>query len=296
MYNIIAVEGVSWDRLQLTLGDLFSVPVGDVEVVNSGEFEDRNLGARVSCEYQRLSGDVSWALDIYATNEVQSQPTEPALAAGLAGWLRQTFLFPDAGIRPSSYWAATADGRMVRARVFESDTEDFFIRVDAIEEPVSGLAHVPIERIPEVIRDSFVPSPLVDSFAAWLKGCEEMYPDSDGVKESGEHLFVGSLRAWEMMTVRISQGWPPSAWYPAEFYREDLDNRDSLCQISNDLPAAISKAFLDVLNRIDGEFIRLTVDDGGVALDTEMEILDPAPPVRNWWWRRRPIELPWNSS
>ncbi|MER5640893.1 hypothetical protein ABT095_28585 [Kitasatospora sp. NPDC002227] len=276
-YSIITVEAPDRDSLRLALAEQFAVPPGEVELADAGETDGRNWAARVSCEFERLHGDVSHVLAVHAAADRPSAPAEPVLAAGLAVRLRQVLLVHNSGVRPSAYWAALPDGSMVRARVYESDDEDAAYRVDAAEAAIPGLPHVPVERISEVIRDVPLPTPVVEA------ALREAGPD--GARPAGgDPHFVNRLRAWEMLTVRMARSWPPSAWYPAEFYREDLELRDSL-EGAGGLAAA--------LDRIDEDFRQLTADDGGAALGAEIGVPGAQLALRPWWWRRRPLEIPW---
>lgn len=84
MYGLLLPEGEILDRLPAILAETFRVEVAQTDVSDSSELENRNWDAIVTCEYERLDGDLTWSLGIYAAAEVEQHPSEAQLASLLA--------------------------------------------------------------------------------------------------------------------------------------------------------------------------------------------------------------------
>ncbi len=100
------------------------------------------------------------------------------------------------------------------------------------------------------------------------------------------------LGAWEGMASRLARGWPPDGWYPAEYYREDLQVRDDLEAVVGTLPDAVRDEAVGALAAVDARIVGLTDDDAGRALATATGALTSG----EWWWRRIPHPLPWRDA
>ena len=109
---------------------------------------------------------------------------------------------------------------------------------------------------------------------------------------------LARLGAWESMATRIAEGWPPDGWYPAAYYREDLESRDELAAITATMPQPANGEFIEAASEVDQRFATATDDDSGQALTAET---GPAPASRPasgdaWWWHRITHPLPWQNE
>lgn len=258
-------------RLPAALAEMLTVPLESVDVADDG-VADRNWEAPVSCTVAPLAGDLHWHLDIYVSAAIPSPPPEAVAASWLATRLRTVVAYEAHANRPSAFWLVGPDGKRTRARVYEQESDDdTAYRIDAVEHPVASLPGLRVGAIPEVIRDHRMPTPITDR----LRG------SADG---------AGRLGAWEAMVARLTEGWPPDGWYPAEYYREDLELRDELDAASR----GFADEWADALAEIDRRFTSATIDDGGRALAAAT---GPVPQsAHKWWWRRIPQALPWQDA
>lgn len=289
MYNLL----VSDEDLPARLGDflaaVFEVDRGRVFVGNRAEQTAWDWGALsdslVNCQYFGVPGDLAWALDIFAREEVPKQPTETELSLRIARELRTVTLFSE-GMGPSSVWRLfTADGEHLHARLADlEDDDESEGRIAEVEAFVPELPGAVVARFPDVIKGLRLPTPLADS----------CFP------EKSEHRLLrrtrSDLRAWESLTARMAGGWPPSAWYPASMYRDDLDARDDLGREVAELSAVQRAMVGETLRRIDARYRELTVDDGGAALVRAGEADSEGMGRRPWYWCRRPDPLPWDDA
>ncbi|WP_127498948.1 hypothetical protein [Actinoplanes solisilvae] len=269
------------ERLTTTLAGMVSLTPNDVDVADDGH-NDRNWDAPVICTVAPLAGDFRWHLDVYLTELISSPPPEGAAAAWLAAGLQTAVAYQAQTARPSAFWLVGPDGKRTRARVYEEDAiddEPEAYRIDAVEHPVTGLPGLAVAAIPEVIREHHMPTPVADRLR------DELQPP---LSEKARQVTV-ALRAWESMVTRLTEGWPPDGWYPAEYYREDLQIRDDLAAAVATLSDPARTETLAALAEVDERFVGATEDDGGVALAAEV---GPVQPDR-WWWRRVPRRLPW---
>ncbi|MFD9339675.1 hypothetical protein ACFWBF_35655 [Streptomyces sp. NPDC060028] len=138
-------------------------------------------------------------------------------------------------------------------------------RVYALEAPLAAFPQAFVEGFPEVVRDFAVPTPVADGLSF----------------DAGETHSL--LREWEKLIQRMGSHWPPSNWYSAEMYREDLEGRAKLDALLAALPGEQRASFGAALAALDARFRDLTVDGGAGAAAA------PAP----WYWRRRPVGCPW---
>ncbi|WP_157865090.1 hypothetical protein [Streptomyces prasinopilosus] len=65
----------------MILAKVFRITLEQADVSADSEWEDRNWDAVVTCEYERLRGDLNWSLTVYAANEVEYRPSEKELAS-----------------------------------------------------------------------------------------------------------------------------------------------------------------------------------------------------------------------
>ena len=275
-YGLLVFGELDRDRLAAALADLFSVPAPAVDVADEGD-NDRNWEAPVSCTVAPLVGDLHWYLDIYVGKAVASPPPVAVVAAGLAGRLRTVVAYEAGLSRPSAYWLVGPNGERTRARIYEEDADDKTgYRIDAVEHPLAALPGLPVAAIPEVIREHRMPTPATDLVRAQLAGPPGLVREVSAL-----------LGAWEGMVTRLTEGWPPDGWYPADYYREDLEIRNRLTAVT------LSGAFTQALDEVDQRFIEATEDDGGRAL---VAATGPLPRDVAWWWRRITHPLPWRNA
>jgi hypothetical protein len=273
-YDLLLVGDLDGVRLSAALAALASVPAESVDVAGA-DAEERDWDAAVLCTYRAVAGDVPWSLDVYLA--VAAPPSVADAGKSLAVSLGMPVLYPAEAFPPSAYWMALPDGSRTRARVYEQDGEDgTALIIDAVAKPVGWLPGVRVEPQPETIREHRMPTPVTARFEAWL-AAEMLIP------ERGDALWsaCGRLAAWEALTERMTSGWPPDGWYPAEYYREDLTNRDDLAATAARLPADVAGRFAEALAQ---------VDDAFRAATREAPALSEAP---GWWWGRVPDPVPW---
>ncbi|MFD8615087.1 pentapeptide repeat-containing protein [Streptomyces sp. NPDC059631] len=179
---------------------------------------------------------------------------------------------------------ALPGGGVTLARVAEPGGPEAGFSVEAAEAPITGMPHVPVLHLPEVVRAFPVPTPLTDAVLPM------------GAVSGPERRARGALAAWERLCVRLQSGWPPRGWYSAALYAEDLAWRDTLAAALADLPDGLRREATGLLRELDGEYRASTLNDAGhalaAALRTEGFTAAP-PPGRAWYWNRRPRYLPW---
>lgn len=273
MYNLLVTDPAKPSRLAAVLASAFNVSLQDVEVADSlGDPDLRNWEAAVSCEYSTLHG-----ID---------PPSESALAQRVAVATRTVVLFPAEEDLPSAYWAATPEGGCTRARLYESDDEEPVYAIDAVESPVRQLPNVQVMRIPEVVRELKVPTPISDSFDERLRA-QSLTPDG------AEWQISDRLGAWEKLVGHMESGWAGSGWCPPDLYRERLEARDGLEGVAPQPAEAIAAELRNALRQLDSTYARLTVEDQKAELAGLL--LGPEARQRQlgWWWHRRPEPLPW---
>jgi hypothetical protein len=287
--NLLLIGEMDPSHLAVALASLVSLPADAVDV-SSADSDDRNWNAAVICTYERASGDVTWLLELYLTEAVTPQPTASEAAAQLAEQLGIGVLYPAVETLPSAYWLVAPGGLRTRARVYEIEKDDRVVyKIDAVEKPVPLLPSVPIALQPEVIREYPINTPLTDELNTWLSM-------QNGAIADEEALWLARTRlgAWEILTVRMTSHWPPDGWYPAEFYRTDLETRDELAAAVERLPVVVAERFKTALERLDENFQSATVEGDGARL-ADLSHLEQAHPAhqRGWWWQRLPDPPPW---
>ncbi|NUR00316.1 MAG: hypothetical protein HOY79_28435 [Streptomyces sp.] len=235
-------------------------------------------------------GDVTTSLDIYAQKSVQPQPSERELASAFALAADTVVLFPAEGVRPSAYWLATEDGLVTRARLYEPDDEEPRFRIDRVEAPVTRLPLVTVARIPEVVRDLEIATPLAEAFETHV---HRTHPRQAGTPGTPLWTACSCLGAWEKLVRQMEAVWEPFGWYPPDLYRWRLEARNNLEQVQSQLPDSTTALLHNALVTLDTLFTELTVDDTAGLLRDELAQFEGPPCARGWWWNRRPEPLPW---
>ncbi|MCK1821364.1 hypothetical protein MTQ10_17500 [Streptomyces sp. XM83C] len=226
------------------------------------------------CDRVTVLGDVSASLDICVQESVQPPLSERDLASAFARAAGTVVLFPAEEAPPSAYWLAREDGLVTRARLYGSDDEPRYT-IDRVEDPVGRLPHVTVARIPEVVCELKIATPLADAFAA---NSRRMHPDEAGTLGSPAWTASDRLGAWEKLVRQMEAAWAPSGWYPPDLYGERLEVRDELEQVRTRLPQDLTVLLRDSLASLDALFVELTVDDTGGLLS-----------ARSFFRRRAPL-------
>ncbi|MFG3202693.1 hypothetical protein [Streptomyces sp. NPDC048192] len=290
-YNLLTVESTTSDTVAAALAQCLQVPVQEVDVADEASDQDqRNWDALVLCDIATLRGDVSTSLDIYVQEALQPQPSERELASAFARTAEVVVLFSAGEAPPSAYWLATAEGLVTRARLYQSDDEEPRFSIDRVETPVDQLPDVTVARIPEVVREQQIATPLADAFDAVLN---RSHLQETGT--TGTPLWTASTRlhAWEKLVRHLEAAWAPSGWCPPDLYRERLEARDELERVRRQLPESLAALLRNALQPLDALFAELTVEDTGDLLDKELARAEGVASERGWWWNRRPDPLPW---
>ena len=289
-YNLLTVESLTPETVTSALAQCLQVPVQELDVADEASDQDqRNWDALVLCDTAMLRGDVSTSLDIYIQEAMQPQPSERELASAFARAAEAVVLFPAEEMPPSAYWLATEDGRVTRARLYDSDDEEPRYTIDRVEAPVDRLPHVTVARIPEVVRELKIATPVEDVFAAQL---HRTYPEETSTAGTPFWEARSSLGAWEKLVRHMESAWAPSGWCPPDLYRERLETRDKLEQVRSQLPQDVAALLQNALEPLDALFAELTVDDSEGRFRKELVGEDVAS-AHGWWWNRRPEPLPW---
>lgn len=273
--------------------------VADVEVVDpDGDPDLPNWEAPVLCTYRATFGDVAWSLDIYVQDYVAVKPPESEVAAGFAQVAATTVLFPAVEAPPSAYWAVTPQGLATRARLEPSDDESSMFEVTAVEAPVPQLPRAVVTRFEEIVKEQRLPSPVAEAFEASVERLrrvashEARMAFDDG---TGSPLWSAEdkLAVWERVIAQMESGWAPSGWYPAGLYRERLEARDELADISARLPDEVTELLDEALEELDSRFVAATEEDPSGHLRRELTGASAEPALVGWWWLRRPSPTPW---
>ncbi|MGK5679753.1 hypothetical protein [Actinoplanes sp. URMC 104] len=282
------------ERLASALASMLALAPDQVDVGDDGE-DDRNWEAPVSCTVTPLTGHLHWHLDVYLGATIARPPTEPAAAAWLAGRLRTVVAYRASTFPPSAFWLVGPDGKRTRARIYEEDSADDYgpaaVRIDVVEHPIAALPGLRVAATPEVIREHRMPTPVGDRLEDSLG---PLIGTGTAAAETARKVTM-VLGAWEAMVARLVAGWPPDGWYPAAYYREDLETRDDLARLAETLPEPARGVAARAVAEVDGRFAELTDDDGGRALAAATGPLPPGSSDR-WWWHRIPHPLPWQDQ
>ncbi|MCK7623013.1 hypothetical protein MUU72_07855 [Streptomyces sp. RS10V-4] len=277
-YNLITTGQDLPARLAPVLAEVFGLSLGDVDVSEESDFDSRNWDAEVTCEYAAVRGDLNWSVSIYATDAVRSHPSEETLALKVARSLGVAVLFPGTETVPSVWRVATPRGGLTHARVTEPESESEGLTVEAVEEAIPEFPRATVTKFSDIIKEFQLPCKVTDAYLP------------EGIAE-GLREVRALLVNWERLTVRMTTDWPPSAWYPASLYVEDLELRDHLDGALDQLPAGERQAAEEALAKIDQTYRGLTVEDGGENLSRAAGV-----PIagRAWYWHRRPMNPPWD--
>ncbi|MEU6347287.1 hypothetical protein ABZ883_40855 [Streptomyces sp. NPDC046977] len=296
IYDLLLVDPRRPDALAASLAAVLDVPVGEVDVGHEdGDADDRNWDALVLCTYGEPRGDLSLVLSIYTRDEVPCQAEERGFASLLAAEVRTAVLFSAEGLRPSAYWVATPDGVVARARLHESDDDPPSLHVDTVEAPVPQLPRTPVARIPEVVGDLPVATPVTDALREHPADIAYTVPLSDKPWPR-EWDALDALGAWEMLVRMMEADWEPAGWCPADLYQWRLEARDQIADHAPHLPEPAAALLLSALSEVDDVFAAATVDDPGHVLVRELAGRDGDRVERGWWWYRRPEPLPWREA
>ena len=279
-WDLLLAGDLDVTRLAAALARLAGVPIESVDIAAHGVI-DRDWDAAVLCTYEKASGDIAWTLDIYVADKAPEPPSEPDAAAFLATALAVPVLYSAESYPPSAHWLAAPDGPPTRARVYPGDDPDSpALTIDAVERPVALLPHVRVERQPEVIREHRMATPVADGLRMWLE-TRDGIPHATG--DAAWHA-TNRLAAWEGLTVRMASGWPPDGWYPAAYYREDLELREHLAADIQRVPQLLAERLDAAVKAVDDAFLAGT-----------REGIVPGPHGAGWWWRRVPDPEPWRD-
>lgn len=282
MYGFMTKGSRVPELLPKFLSETFHVQLAETDVSDSAEWDDRNWDATVTCEYEQLEGDLEWSLTVYAADEVAHQPSEEQLAVHLARTLAMPVFFAWGAELPWVRRVALPTGDLTLARVLQSEETGTGFSVESAESPLEDFPDIPVARFPEVVRAFDVPTPMTDSLRS--TGSTDI-----------PAMIGGLLANWERLCVRIRSDWPPSGWYSADLFREDLEFRDQLESALREVPENERKSVETGMRELDASYRELTVIDEGLALShaLQCEVTDLAD--RPWYWHRRPLTLPWGE-
>ncbi|MGW2421909.1 hypothetical protein ACWC0C_22095 [Streptomyces sp. NPDC001709] len=287
IYDVLLSRPLPPDTLADTLARCLGVRPADVDVADEDTDQElRDWDALVLCGTAAVSGDVTSVLDIYVRESVQPQLPEADFAAALARSAGVLVLYPAESFPPSAYWLAAPDGVVTRARLYGPDDDVPHYRIDAVEAPVDELPDTRVARIPEVVRELEIATPLTDEFRA---RAGQFAPEQADVTGTPLWHTRTSLGAWEKLVRQLADDWAPSGWYPADLYRERLECRDEIEELGPWLPGTLQARLRAALAELDALFAAHTVEDTGAQRPEP----DNGTRTHGWWWARRPDPLPW---
>ncbi|MEU2945588.1 hypothetical protein ABZ617_06140 [Nocardiopsis alba] len=279
-YDAMLPTSIAPGKLKSTLSKIFELPETDVDINHSDYFGERNWDAKVTCDYEEKVGDVKIYLDIYAVDDIDTLPSSQEFALRLANLLCSSVIQQ---VDEPLYGVAkitTPSGETGYVR-FDFPYEDEEIHViSGTEVPIPEFPKVGFSRFPEMIKSQNLPKIITDQY----------FP-KEVPGDLGKLYSLSS--AWEKLTVRMRTGWPPSGWYPASMYQDDLKARDEWEEICHRLAEETTAGPTKAMALIDRIFIESTVDDSGDSLVRAGEISTEDLASRPWYWRRRPKDAPW---
>ncbi|MEU8584593.1 hypothetical protein [Streptomyces abikoensis] len=298
-YNFLTIDRLPPALIANALAACLHVASSEVDVADAdGNQDERNWDAQVLCDYSDAGGHVSQSLDIYIQDSVRHRPSEADLALAFSAATNTVTLYPAEEQIPSAYWLATPERLVTRVRLLPSDDETVSYSIDAAEAHIPQLPEVRTIQLPEIIREHPVPVPTASAFTSAVSSLAQpgggaVTPRLPAELESAVDRARAYLSEWERLTRRMASGWQPTGRYPADMYHAALLSRDHLNQLASDLPEPIVGLLREALDQLDSEFRKLTQNDNGqeiakVTGSSQFDLLK-----RDWWWRRRPIELPW---
>jgi hypothetical protein len=144
MYHLMLRAEDAPSRLPAVLADEFRVRSAETDVSAGSEWEDRNWDAVVTCEYERLRGDLTWSLTVYAADSVQRRPSEEDLASAVARRLSSSVFVEWDARFPWIRRVALPAGGHTLARVTQPEEDGAGYSVDAAESALPDFPHVPV--------------------------------------------------------------------------------------------------------------------------------------------------------
>ncbi|MGW0775163.1 hypothetical protein ACWD01_16280 [Streptomyces sp. NPDC002835] len=280
IYGFLATGSGIIEAMPEILAAAFDVRISEVDVSDSSELDSRNWDALVTCEYDRLDGDLNWSLSVYIIDDLKNQFSEEQLALILSRGLKASVFFTWGDRIPWVRKVADPAGGLTLARVSELDPPHSGFRVTATEAAVSEFPDVPVINFPEVVRAFRIPTPVTD--LAIPTGSTQEF-------EVIRDLFAN----WERLCIRMRNGWPPSGWYSVEMYKADLELRDRIETELRKVPTAGRSALEECLSVLDAQYREVSIEDSGNALSRALGEDVATMISRSWYWRRRPAALPW---
>lgn len=142
MYHLMVRANDAPTRMPVILAEVFRVALEQTDVSAESEWEDRNWDAVVTCEYERLQGDLNCSLTVYAANEVEYRPSEKELASSVAQRLSASVFTSWDARFPWIRRVALPDGGFTLARVLQPDDDSHAYVVDATESRIPDLPNV----------------------------------------------------------------------------------------------------------------------------------------------------------
>jgi hypothetical protein len=284
------------------LASCLRVDPGVVDVADvDGDQDARNWDAVVLCDYSYVPGDVSLALDIFAQEAVPNQPKEADLARDFAAAAQTVVLYPASEQIPSAYWLVTPAGSVTRARLMASDDERPAYCIDAVEDTVPQLPHVRVMQLPEIVRERHVATPTARNFSLAveaLRHAQEGSADPALIDDPGSALYHSRmyLAEWERMVRVMESEWRPTGRYPAELYCEALRARDHLEQLPAELSKSVADLLQDAVSKLDEEFRKHTEPDDSWVTETGISGTVASTDEYGWWWRCKPLVMPWRRK
>jgi hypothetical protein len=100
------------------------------------------------------------------------------------------------------------------------------------------------------------------------------------------------LRSWEVLVSKMESGWPPDGTYFPEEYVNELEKRDRLEVMAQELPEASQHKVRSLLDILDARFESASLADGGEAVRPWAAPQSDYAQL-NWWWHRSPTNTPW---
>lgn len=275
LVNIFTAAELEPLLLRRALADALSVTEDEVDVAEEGKDHiERRWDSPVLCTYRVLAlGDVALYLDISIDDGKAVALGEAELSLALATVMGTSVLYPAPDLHnDSACLVATADGRTVRCRLEEGDSDDRgFYRVDVVESRVADLPHARVEIISEVLEQERLETPLSDAFLA-------TYPN--GTTASVEGRVHYCLWAWARLVCRLTNDqWGAAGRYHRALFRRDLEARDDLSQLVAQVDDRYAVELRAVLAGLDDDFRDAT--EPGIR-----------PETRCWWWDRE-TNIPW---
>ncbi|MFF3782702.1 hypothetical protein [Streptomyces sp. NPDC001933] len=301
-YNLFTTDHLQPSRVSDALASCLHIEPNSVDVAQvDADQDNRHWDALALCDYSDTFGDVSLTLDIFVQDSVSEQPTESEFASRFAVAAQTVVLYPAEEQLPSAYWLVTPTGLVTRARLLASDDERPEYSIDAVEAAVPQLPGIRVMQLPEIVREQHVPTPTTSEFihAAEFLGKAQEIPSTPAlIDEPESHLYHSRayLAEWERMVRRMESDWQPTGNYPVVLYWEALLARDRVEQLPEALPRPVADLLRKSVGQLDEAFKKCTAPDdtwaAGAGVPGSLADLSE----RGWWWRRKPLILPWDKN